>query len=59
MAKREWKSPRCTETWDVPWPGHGMAVLEHKRCRKRTTHSSGKCYYHRPSALPAHPSASP
>ena len=37
---------RCSEWWDIPWPGHGMAVLTHRHCRRLTRHPSGKCWQH-------------
>lgn len=38
---------RCSEAWDIPWPGHGNAVLRRHHCRNKTTHPSGKCHLHR------------
>lgn len=43
---------RCSESWDVDWPGH-RASLYHKRCRKKTTHPSGKCHIHRSHMMKA------
>jgi len=44
--KNKQKAVRCSETWSVLWPGHGNAVLKHRRCRRKTRHQSGKCYQH-------------
>lgn len=38
---------RCSESRDIPWPGH-RASLGRKHCKNKTRHPSGKCWQHRP-----------